>query len=69
MAWCMLKVKGLPGYFWGEAVSTAVHILHRALTRALDGKTQYEAWHGEVPTVTTSAPSAALRTSRSRGRT
>jgi hypothetical protein len=51
MAQCMLKAKGLLAYFWGEAVSTAVHILNRALTRALNGKTPYEAWHGEVPAV------------------
>jgi hypothetical protein len=43
MAQCMLKAKGLPGYFWGEAVSTAVHILNRAPTRALNSKTSYEA--------------------------
>jgi hypothetical protein len=51
MARCMLKTKGLPGYFWGEAVSTAVFILNRAPTRALDGQTPYEAWHGERPAV------------------
>jgi transposase InsO family protein len=28
MARCMLKAKDLPGYFWGEAVTTAVHILN-----------------------------------------
>jgi transposase InsO family protein len=38
MARCMLKAKHLPGYFWGEAVSTAVHILNRVPTRALDDK-------------------------------
>jgi transposase InsO family protein len=43
MARRMLKAKGLPAYFWGEAVSTAVYILNRAPTRALDGKTSYEA--------------------------
>lgn len=47
----MMKAKGVLGYFLGEAVSTAVHILNRALTRMLDGKTPYEAWHGERPTV------------------
>jgi hypothetical protein len=51
MARCMLKAKGLPGYFWGEAVSTAVHILNRSPTRALDGKMPYEAWHGEIPAI------------------
>ena len=30
MARCLLKTKALPGYFWGEAVATAVHILNRA---------------------------------------
>jgi hypothetical protein len=47
----MLKAKGLPGYFWGEAVLTVVHILNRSPTRALDGKTPYEAWHDEIPAV------------------
>jgi hypothetical protein len=51
MARCMLKAKNLPGYFWGEAVTTAVHILNRAPTRGLDGKTPFEAWHGEKPPV------------------
>jgi hypothetical protein len=51
MAQCMLKAMGLPGYFWGEAVSTAVHILNRSPTRELDGKMPYEAWHGEIPVV------------------
>jgi hypothetical protein len=51
MARCMLQSKALPGYFWGEAVATAIHILNRAPTRALDDKTPYEAWHGAVPTV------------------
>jgi transposase InsO family protein len=51
MGRCMLKAKGLPGYFWVEHVSTTVHILNRAPTHALDGKMTYEAWHGEVPAV------------------
>ena len=38
--------------FWGEAVNTAVHILNRSPTKALDGRTPYEAWHGRKPTVT-----------------
>jgi hypothetical protein len=32
-------------------VSITVHIHNRAPTRALDGNTTYEAWHGEVPAV------------------
>jgi hypothetical protein len=51
MTQCMLKSKSLSSYFWGEAVSTVVHILNRAPTHALDGKTPYEAWHGEVHVV------------------
>ncbi|WVZ88080.1 hypothetical protein U9M48_034633 [Paspalum notatum var. saurae] len=51
MACCMLKWKGLPGYFWGEAVATAVFILNRSPTRSLAGQTPYEAWHGELPPV------------------
>jgi hypothetical protein len=51
MARYMLKAKHLPRYFWVEGVSTAVHILSRAPTRALEGKTPFEAWHGERPPV------------------
>jgi transposase InsO family protein len=51
MARSMLKAKALLGTFWGEAVNTAVYILNRSPTRSLDGKTPFEAWHGERPTV------------------
>jgi hypothetical protein len=51
MARYMLKTKGLPAYFWGEAVPTVVYILNRAPTHTLDGKTPYEAWYGERPVV------------------
>ena len=47
----MLKAKALPRYFWGEAVTTVVHVLNRAPTCALDGKTPFEAWHGKCPPV------------------
>jgi hypothetical protein len=33
----------------GEAVMTAIHILNRLPTKALDGKTPYEAWYGRKP--------------------
>ncbi|WVZ58992.1 hypothetical protein U9M48_009202 [Paspalum notatum var. saurae] len=36
MEQCMLKAKGMPAAFWGEAVMTAVYILNRASTKALD---------------------------------
>lgn len=51
MTRCMLKSKNLSAYFWGVAVVTAVYILNRSATRALDGITPYEAWHGASPAV------------------
>ena len=51
MARSLLKAKMLPGEFWGEAVSTAVFILNRSATKALDGVTPYEAWYGQKPDV------------------
>jgi hypothetical protein len=51
MARCMLKAKGMPSYFWGEAVTTAVYVLNRAHTRSVDGMTPYEAWYGKKPAV------------------
>jgi hypothetical protein len=47
----MLKAKNLQGFFWGEAVTTVIHILNRAPTRALDGMTPFEAWYGRKPHV------------------
>ena len=46
MARSMMKAKGMPTRFWGEAVTTAVFILNRAPTKALKGKTPFKAWHG-----------------------
>jgi hypothetical protein len=51
MARSMLKAKGMPVAFWGEAVSTTVFILNRAPTKALKGQTPFEAWHGRKPNV------------------
>jgi hypothetical protein len=64
MACCMLKAKHLPGYFWGEAVCTAVHILNRAPTRVLDGRTRTRRGMESGRLCTTSARSAVLRMSR-----
>lgn len=47
----MLKAKGLPGEFWGEAVTTAVYILNRASTKGAGGRTPYELWTGSRPAV------------------
>jgi transposase InsO family protein len=51
MARSLLKSMAMPAVFWGEAVRTAVHILNRAPTRSLAGKTPYEAWRGRKPNV------------------
>jgi hypothetical protein len=46
MAQALLKQRGMPAIFWGEAVVTAVYILNSSPTKALNGRTPYEAWHG-----------------------
>jgi hypothetical protein len=46
MARSLLKSKELPGKFWGEAVATAVFLQNRAPTKAVRGKTPYEALYG-----------------------
>lgn len=51
MARSMLKSKGVPAHFWAEAIKTAVHVLNRAPTRALDGMTPYEALYRRKPKV------------------
>jgi hypothetical protein len=45
MARALLKQRGMPAIFWGEAVVTTVYILNRSPTKALNGMTLYEAWH------------------------
>ncbi|WVZ83650.1 hypothetical protein U9M48_030778 [Paspalum notatum var. saurae] len=51
MACCLLKARKVPGTFWGKAVCTAVFLLNRSPTKSVDGKTPFEAWHGEKPAV------------------
>jgi hypothetical protein len=51
MARVLLKQRGMPAVFWGEAVVTTVYILNRTPTKALNGRTSYEAWHGRKPAV------------------
>jgi transposase InsO family protein len=51
MARAHLKQRGMSVVFWGEAVVTAVYILNRSPTKALNGMTPYEAWHGRKPAV------------------
>jgi hypothetical protein len=51
MARGLLKQRGMSAVFWGEAVVTAVYILNHSPTKALNGKTSYETWHGRKPAV------------------
>ncbi|WVZ98286.1 LOW QUALITY PROTEIN: hypothetical protein U9M48_043748 [Paspalum notatum var. saurae] len=51
MARCMLKAKGLPGMFWGEAITTTVYISNRTSTKGTGGKTPYELWTRTTPAV------------------
>ena len=51
MARSMMKAKGMPARFWGEAVTTAVFILNRAPTKALTGKKPFKAWYERKPSV------------------
>jgi hypothetical protein len=46
MTQALLKQRGMTAVFWGEAVVTTVYILNRSPTKALNGRTPYEAWHG-----------------------
>jgi hypothetical protein len=45
----LLMQRGMLAIYRGEAVMTAIHILNRLPTKALDGKTPYEAWYGRKP--------------------
>ena len=47
----MLADSELPKSFWAEALSTAVYLRNRSPTKAVEGKTPYEAIHGEKPKV------------------
>ena len=61
----LLKQRGMPTIYWGEAVMTAVHLLNRSPIEALDGKTLYEVWHDRKPAVSHLRVFAASRSSRS----
>ena len=45
----MLMEKGLSKTFWAEAISTAVYLLNRCPTKAVQDKTLVEAWSGRKP--------------------
>ncbi|GJT10050.1 uncharacterized mitochondrial protein-like protein [Tanacetum coccineum] len=49
MTRCIIKARGVPNYFWGEAVRHATYIINQTPTRALVGVTLYEKFYGEKP--------------------
>ena len=49
MTRCMME--NLPSFLWGEAMNTAIYTLNRCLTKAVEGKTPYEAWTGKKPSI------------------
>jgi hypothetical protein len=51
MAHSMLKVMVVPGWFWWEAVATAINILNCSPTQSVKGCTPYEVWHDIRPSV------------------
>ena len=48
---CMLVDSGLRHCFWAEALFTASYLINRSPTKALSGKTAFEAWFGKKPNV------------------
>jgi hypothetical protein len=44
-----LHASGLPKFLWGEAARHVVWLMNCTLTRAVDGKTPYEAAFGKKP--------------------
>ena len=47
----MLADSTLLHRFWAEALSTAAYLINRSPTKALDGKTPFQAWYGKKPNV------------------
>ena len=47
----MLADSQLAQKFWAEALSTAMYLRNRSPTRAVEGKTLFEAWTGQKPDV------------------
>ena len=63
MARCMLG--NLPSFLWGEAMNTAIYTLNRCPTKAVEGKTPYEAWTGNKPNISQDRKSTRLNSSHS----
>ncbi|KAI5662081.1 hypothetical protein M9H77_21404 [Catharanthus roseus] len=46
---CLMVSSSIPKPFWGEAVSTAVYLINRSPSTAINFKTPLELWSGEPP--------------------
>ena len=49
MARCMLG--NLPSFLWGEAMNIIIYTLNGHPTKAIEGKTPFEAWLGIKPNI------------------
>ena len=47
----MLNEKGLPDFYWAEAVATAVYIINRTPTAAIHDMTPEERYTGRKPDI------------------
>ena len=47
--WALLHASGLPKYLWGEAACHVIWLMNRTSTKAVEGKTPYEAAFGVKP--------------------
>jgi len=47
----MMQARGVPKYFWAEAVATTVYMLNISPTKVVLNQTPYEAWRGNKPKV------------------
>ena len=53
MAKSMIFENGLSKKFWREAINTVVYLVNKIPTKALGGKTPFEAWSGRKSLVNT----------------
>lgn len=51
LAQSMLRAKGMPKRFWGDAVTCVVYLLNRAASKSVQGMTPQDAWSGQKPIV------------------
>src|SRR5438045_2332499 len=47
----MLAAHDIPFCFWGEAISTAMHIKNRIPSASIGNRTPYELWYGRKPSL------------------